>query len=62
MSGKPENLIDDLQTAIRKSNETNRQKSLENLNNRQAIALLRTLVVKGMSQPEMDYNLIPKDL
>lgn len=55
--GKPENLTDNLDAAIRKSNETNRQKALDNPNNRRAIALLRTLVDKGMTLTEMAHIL-----
>ena len=55
--GKPENLIDNLHTAINKSNETNRRKALDNPNNRRAIALLRTLVDKGMSLTQMAETL-----
>ena len=55
--GKPENLIDNLETAIKKSNETNRRKALENPNNRREIALLRTLADKGMSLTQMAETL-----
>lgn len=55
--GKPENLIDNLQSAIKKSNETNRRKALENPNNRRAIALLRTLSDKGLSLAKMAETL-----
>lgn len=47
--GKPENLTNNLDVAIQKSNETNRQKALDNPNNRRAIALLRTLVCRDLS-------------
>lgn len=55
--GKPENLTDNLEAAIQKSNETNRQKALDNPNNRRAIALLRTLVDKEMSLTDMARTL-----
>ena len=55
--GKPENLTDNLEAAIQKSNETNRQKALDNPNNRRAIALLRTLVDRGMSLTDMARTL-----
>ena len=51
--GKPENLLNKLDSAIRNSNETNRQKALDNPNNRRAIALLRTLVDSGMTLTKM---------
>lgn len=51
--GKPENLLTTLDSAIRKSNETNRRKALDNPNNRRAIALLRTLVDSGMTLTKM---------
>ncbi len=51
--GKPENLTNNLDTAIQKSNETNRQKALENPNNRRAIALLRTLVNRRLTLTQM---------
>lgn len=55
--GKPENLTGNLEAAIQKSNETNRQKALDNPSNRRAIALLRTLVDKGMSLTDMARTL-----
>ena len=55
--GKPENLIDNLCSAIKKSNDTNRLKALENPNNRRAVALLRTLADKGMSLTKMAETL-----
>ncbi len=51
--GKPENLTNNLHTAIQKSNETNRQKALDNPNNRRAIALLRTLLNRGLTLTQM---------
>ena len=39
--GKPENLVNNLGKAITKSNSTNRQKALDNDNNRRAIAMLK---------------------
>ena len=51
--GKPENLLNKLDSAIRNSNKTNRQKALANPNNRRAIALLRTLVESGMTLTKM---------
>ena len=51
--GKPENLLTKLDSAIKKSNATNRQKALDNPNNRRAIALLRTLVDSGMTLTKM---------
>lgn len=55
--GKPENLIGNLDATIQKSNETNRQKALDNPNNRRAIALLRTLVDRGLTLTEMARTL-----
>ncbi len=51
--GKPENLTNNLDSAIQKSNETNRQKALDNPNNRRAIALLRTLIGQGLTLTQM---------
>lgn len=51
--GKPENLTDNLSLAIQKSNETNRQKALDNPNNRRAAALLRTLKGQGLTLTQM---------
>ena len=42
--GKPENLLDNLERAVRNSNRTNRQKALDNPNNKRAVALLKKLV------------------
>lgn len=55
--GKPENLTNNLDSAIQKSNETNRQKALDNPNNRRAIALLRTLVERGLTLTQMAHTL-----
>ena len=51
--GKPQNLIDNLETAIQKSNETNRQKALDNPNNMRAVAMLRSLIGRGYSLSEL---------
>ena len=51
--GKSENLMDRLPQAIKNSNKTNRQKALENPNNKRAIAYLKVLVKEGMSLSEM---------
>ncbi len=55
--GKPENLILKLDSAIKKSNATNRQKALDNPHNRRAIAFLQTLVDSGMTLAKMAETL-----
>ena len=47
--GKPENLLDNLERAVRNSNRTNRQKALDNPNNKRAVALLKKLVQEEKS-------------
>lgn len=51
--GKPENLLDNLERAVRNSNRTNRQKALDNPNNKRAVALLKRLVQEEKSLSEM---------
>ena len=51
--GKPENLLDNLERAVRNSNRTNRQKALDNPNNKRAVALLKKLVQEEISLSEM---------
>lgn len=51
--GHPEHLMDKHEEAVRKSNETNRQKSLDNPNNKRAIAYLKVLIKEGKSLSEM---------
>ena len=55
--GKPENLVNNLGKAISNSNHTNRQKALENDNNRRAIAMLKVLVTQDQSLSEMARRL-----
>ena len=55
--GKPENLVNNLGKAITKSNLTNRQKALDNDNNRRAIAMLKVLVTQDQSFSEMARRL-----
>ena len=51
--GKSENLMDKLPQAIENSNRTNRQKALDNPNNKRAIAYLKVLVREGKTLSEM---------
>jgi len=51
--GKPENLVDHLGTAIERSSRANKQKALDNPNNKRAIALLRVLIKEDLSMSEM---------
>lgn len=51
--GNPEHLLGKHQAAIEKSNQTNRQKALDNPNNKRAVAMLRILVGQGMTLKEM---------
>lgn len=51
--GKPENLVNNLDQAISNSNKTNRQKALNNPNNKRAVAYLRVLVSEGRGLSEM---------
>ena len=55
--GKPENLVNNLEKAISNSNLTNRQKALENDNNRRAIAMLKVLATQDLSLSEMAKRL-----
>ena len=55
--GKPENLVSNLGKAISNSNLTNRQKALDNDNNRRAIAMLKVLVTQDQSLSEMARRL-----
>lgn len=51
--GKSENLLSRLEQAVENSNRTNRQKALDNPNNKRAIAMLRGLVKEERSLSEM---------
>ena len=51
--GKSENLLSRLLQAVENSNRTNRQKALDNPNNKRAIAMLRGLVKEERSLSEM---------
>ena len=51
--GKSENLMSKLPQAIENSNRTNRQKALNNPNNKRAIAYLKVLVREGKTLSEM---------
>ena len=51
--GNPEHLMDKHHEAIEASNETNRKKAHENPNNKRAVALLRSLVSRGLSLQQM---------
>lgn len=51
--GKSENLLSRLPQAIENSNRTNRQKALDNPNNKRAIAMLRGLIKEERSLSEM---------
>lgn len=55
--GKPENLVNNLGKAISKSNLTNRQKALDNDNNRRAIAMLRVMANQDLSLSKMARRL-----
>lgn len=55
--GKPENLLGKLAQAIGNSNRTNRQKALDNPNNKRAAAYLRSLVKEDVSLSEMARRL-----
>ena len=55
--GKPENLVNNLGKAISNSNHTNRQKALENDNNRRAIAMLKVMATQDLSLSEMARRL-----
>ena len=55
--GKPKNLVNNLGKAITNSNLTNRQKALDNDNNRRAIAMLKILVTQDQSLSEMARRL-----
>ena len=55
--GKPENLVNNLGKAISNSTLTNRQKALDNDNNRRAIAMLKVLVTQDLSLSEMARRL-----
>ncbi len=51
--GKSENLLSRLPQAVENSNRTNRQKALDNPNNKRAIAMLRGLIKEERSLSEM---------
>jgi len=51
--GKSENLLAKLDQAVENSNRTNRQKALDNPNNKRAVALLKSLVKEDRSLSEM---------
>lgn len=51
--GKSENLLSRLDQAVENSNRTNRQKALDNPNNKRAIAMLRGLIKEERSLSEM---------
>ena len=55
--GKPENLVNNLGKAISNSNLTNRQKALDNDNNRRAIAMLKVMATQDLSLSEMARRL-----
>ena len=55
--GKPENLVNNLGKAISNSTLTNRQKALENDNNRRAIAMLKVMATQDLSLSEMARRL-----
>ena len=55
--GKPENLLSKHEQAIRNSNYTNREKALNNLNNKRAIAFLKMLKKEELSLSEMARRL-----
>ena len=55
--GKPENLLSKHDQAIKNSNQTNRDKALNNLNNKRAIAFLRMLQKEDLSLSEMARKL-----
>ena len=55
--GKPENLVNNLRKAISKSNLTNKQKALDNDNNRRAIAMLKVMANQNLSLSEMARRL-----
>ena len=54
--GNPDHLLDNLDTAIAKSVETNKRKAEENPNNKRAAAMLKVLAKEGKTLQEMaDY-------
>lgn len=55
--GNPEHLLDKHQTAIEKSNQTNRRKAADNPNNKRAVAMLKVLAAQGMTLTEMTDKL-----
>ena len=55
--GKPENLVKNLGKAISNSTLTNRQKALDNDNNRRAIAMLKVMATQDLSLSEMARRL-----
>ena len=55
--GKPENLVNNLGKAISNSTLTNRQKALDNDNNRRAIAMLKVMANQDLSLSEMARRL-----
>lgn len=55
--GKPENLLGNLEVNLEKSNATNRQKALDNPNNKRAASLLKLLIKEGLSLRQMAHRL-----
>lgn len=55
--GKPENLLNKLQQNVAKGNATNRQKSLDNPNNKRAASMLRLLIKEDLSLRQMAKRL-----
>lgn len=55
--GKPENLLNNLQQNVTKGNATNRQKSLDNSNNKRAASMLRLLIKEDLSLRQMAKRL-----
>ena len=54
--GNPDHLLDNLDSAIAKSVETNKRKAEENPNNKRAVAMLKVLAKEGKTLQEMaDY-------
>lgn len=51
--GKPENLLNDLEENIAKSNAANKQKALDNPNNKRAASMLRLLIKEEMTLQQM---------
>ena len=55
--GKPENLLNKLQQNVAKGNAINRQKSLDNPNNKRAASMLRLLIKQDLSLRQMAKRL-----